>query len=205
MHTDTQNATASLERRDRRTKRFSALDLKDNVVIMALFDQLVTEDQVATLWHVWKMRHLPFYKEPFWRLLTLIPDAEPESIFAQAARVGDIEEGYISSSKAVPLIKKLAKTVPAPVWAKMLKMRLLPIAQSGYSTGKTRLVFATHDPTNPLVKEVVESLRLGEYELRYAPMNQLLGLVEEAFPAEEKTPSKRAKQTVPSGARLPGR
>jgi hypothetical protein len=202
MSTNTQNATASLERRAGRTERFSALDLKDNVVVMALFDQLVTEEQVATLWHVWKMRHLPFYKEPFWRLLTLIPGTEPESIFAQAARVGDIEEGYISPSKAVPLIKKLAKTVPAPVWAKMLKMRLLPIAQSGYSTGKTRLVFATHDPTNPLVKELLERLRLGEYELRYAPMGALMALVEEAFPAEEKAPARRA---VPSRARLRGR
>ncbi len=186
MHSDTPNATASLERSDGRTERFSALDLRDSVVIMALCDQLVTEEEVAALWQVWKGRHLSFYKEPFWRLLTLLPDAEPELIFAEAARVGDIEDSYITPSKAVVLIKMLARTLPASVWAKMLKMRLLPIAENGYVNGKTRLVFATHDPTNPLVKELLEGLRLDGYELRYAPMSQLVALVDEAFPSRDQ-------------------
>ena len=48
---------------------FSALALRDRVVIMLLFDQVVREDQVEQAWQLWQQMGREGAKEPLWRVL----------------------------------------------------------------------------------------------------------------------------------------
>lgn len=168
------------EGRTDRWDKFSPLEIRDKVVIMSLFDQLVTEAQVAALWLVWRHKHLRFSREPFWRLMTLLPGTDPESFFAQAARVAGIEDAYISPRTAIIFIRDFATSLPPAAWRRMISIPVLPVANQGSQEGG--LLIATHDPTNPLVKELLSRLPITNYELRYAPKETLTGLLKEAFP-----------------------
>ena len=167
---------------------FSALELRDRVVIMLLFDQIVTEKQVAKVWSLWQQEYWGDIKTPLWRLLTLVPELDRELILAEAARVYGIEEGHIAHRAVIPAIKQLQKRVPASLWEKMVDLRLVPIAETEQKyKHRMQVVFASHDPTHPEVKNVIEQLGVGIYELRYAPEFEIVELLAEAFPEEYAT------------------
>ncbi len=166
---------------------FAALALRDRVVIMLLFDQIVTEKQVAEVWALWQQEYRGDLKTSLWRLLTLVPDLDREMILAEAARVYEIEEVKLSSRAVLPVLKNLAKHVPAPVWEKMMRLRVLPLTETAQRfSHRKQLVFVSHDPTHPEVKELLEELGVGAYELRYAPEHEIVGILAEAFPREYK-------------------
>ncbi len=164
---------------------FAALALRDRVVIMLLFDQIVTEKQVVEVWALWQQEYRGDLKTSLWRLLTLVPELDREMILAEAARVYGIEEVCLSSRAILPVLKNLAKHVPAPVWEKMMALRVLPLTETvqKYSHRK-QLVFVSHDPTHPEVKDLLEELGVDAFELRYAPEHEIIGVMAEAFPRE---------------------
>ncbi len=176
--------------------KFSAVDLRDKVVTMALFEQIVTEAEVASLWQAWRAMHLHFHQEPFWRLLTLMPSRNPELIYEQAARVAGIEDAHIASSIAIDLIRKVADAIPPADWKKWLSIPLVPVTLAGYGQQTRALVVATHDPTNPLAKKLVHGLHIPNCELRYASQSSILELLEMAFPSRKI--ELRMPQSAPS-------
>ena len=164
---------------------FAALALRDRVVIMLLFDQIVTEKQVAQVWSLWKQEYRSDVKTALWRLLTLIPELDRELILAEAARVYEIEEVHLSSRAILPILKNLAKHVPAPLWEKMMALRMLPVTEIAQKfSHRKQLVFVSHDPTHPEVKELLQELGVDAFELRYAPEHEVVGVMAEAFPRE---------------------
>lgn len=164
---------------------FSALGLRDRVVIMLLFDQIVTEEQVAEVWALWQQEYQGDHKTSLWRLLALIPEIDRELILAETARVYGIEEAHMAPRLVVPGVKKLAQRVSPALWDQIKALRLLPITETEQQgSHRKQTVFASHDPTHPEVKEVLQELGVGIYELRYAPEKAIVDIFAEAFPDE---------------------
>lgn len=158
---------------------FSTLDLRDHVVIMALFDQLVSEAEVEAIWHVWRMRHLAFFQEPFWRLLLLLPNVNLEQLYEQAARVADIETAYLGRQSVFRAIRHLKHCLPGADWQELLEVPIVPVAEMGFGHQDKGIIFATNDTTNPRVRKLIDKVWKEQYELRYAPKDDLLQLLEE--------------------------
>lgn len=167
------------------TEEFAALALRDRVVIMLLFDQIITEKQVKQVWSLWQQEYRGDLKTSLWRLMTLVPELDREMILAEAARVYGIEEMRLSSRSILPVLKNLAKHVPAPLWEKMMALRMLPVTEVAQKfSHRKQLVFVSHDPTHPEVKELLQELGVDAFELRYAPEHEIIGVMAEAFPRE---------------------
>ena len=159
--------------------RFSPLDLRDHVVIMALFDQLVSEAEVESVWHVWRMRHLAFFQEPFWRLLLLLPNVNLEQLYEQAARVADIETAYLGRQSVFMAIRHVKHCLPRADWKELLDVPIVPIAVMGIGSQGKGIIFATNDTTNLRVRKLIDKVWKKHYELRYAPEDDLIQLLEE--------------------------
>jgi type IV pilus assembly protein PilB len=166
---------------------FSALELRDRVVIMLLFDQVVYEEQVALAWQLWQQMGQEGVKEPLWRVLTLFPEIDRELVYAEAARVYGFETARISRSRAIGLIHRVEEQVTASQWDQLVELRVIPVTESEQvHTHRARLVFATQDPTRPDVHRLLPTLDLGGFELRYAPEQEIAALLIEAFPQRYK-------------------
>ncbi len=196
MATAASQMTPGSESRSDNGEKFSVLHLRDKVVTMALFEQIVTEAEVASLWQAWRAKHLHFHREPFWRLLTLLPRTNLELIYAQAARVAGIEDAHITSSIAIDMIRKVAAALLPADWKKWLSLPMVPVTLAGYGQQARALVVATHDPTNPLAKKLVHGLRIPNCELRYASQTSILELLDMAFPSRQR--ELRVPKSAPS-------
>lgn len=160
--------------------RFSTIDLRDPVVIMALFDQIVTEPEVEALWQVWRLRHLPFRREPFWRLLLLLANADANLLYQQAARVGGVEEARLNRHAAFTAIRNTKREMDRSAWKILAEVPVVPVDEQGYGRNGRTVIFATEDPTHPrVIKLVEETWTDAPYELRYAPREELLALLED--------------------------
>ncbi|HMB89602.1 MAG TPA: hypothetical protein VKP65_02065 [Rhodothermales bacterium] len=166
---------------------FSALNLRDRVVIMLLFDQIVCEEQVANVWPLWKQQSTSETELPIWRMLTLVPEINRELIFAEAARVYGIEEVHIERRGALPIIERVYHHCPRPLWDQLVRLRTVPVAAGTQQhSQRSRLIFATHDPMNPDLQELLPQLGMGGYEVRYAPEEDVVNLLADAFPWKYK-------------------
>ncbi len=162
---------------------FSTLALRDRVVIMLLFDQVVREDQVALAWQLWHQMSSNGVKEPLWRVLTLFPDLDRELVYAEAARVYGFDEARISRMHAMELIKEMQARISRELWDKMVELRVMPITEvTQKHSHRKRIVFASPDPTRPEVHQLLPDLGLEGFELRYAREGEIVNLLIEAFP-----------------------
>ncbi|MFQ5572135.1 MAG: hypothetical protein ACE5G0_20855 [Rhodothermales bacterium] len=166
-----------------RPEQFSALELRDRVVIMLLFDQIVSEERVAEVWSLWKQQAMGQPQEPLWRFLTLIPELDRDLIFGEVARVYGIEEVRMNRRIALPLIERMHRNIPGPLWEEMVELRVLPVSETTqHHSHRHRVIFATHDPMHPATQELMPKLNIGGYELRYAPEKEVIDLLVESFP-----------------------
>ena len=175
--------TASLHLDAATEGSFSVIELRDRVVIMLLFDQVVREDQVELAWQLWQQMGREGAKEPLWRVLMLFPDLDRELIYAEAARVYGFEEARISRPKALSLIKEMETRISRDLWEQVVDLRVMPIAESVQKhSHRKRVIFATPDPTRPEVHRLLPEFNIDSFELRYARESEILNLLIEAFP-----------------------
>lgn len=154
--------------------------VRDRVVIMLLFDQIVREKHVEQAWAMKKQSHP---HDSLWRVLTLLPDVDEELVYAEAARVYGFEEAQISRLTAVPLIQKMERQLKEDTWNRMVELRVIPISsEEQQHSHRQRLVFATHDPTRPKIHRFLQQLNLSGFDLRYAPESKVIDLLIKAFP-----------------------
>lgn len=158
--------------------RFSAEELRDPVVIMALFEQLVTEQEVEALWKVWRLAHLPFRREPFWRLLLQLPHTDPKLIYEQAARVAGIETAFLSRHSPFAAIRTLKRQLSRSAWRALAQIPIVPVAEQGFGHQAGCMIFATEDATAPRLVRLLEDAWPNPYELRYAAREDLVTLLE---------------------------
>lgn len=164
--------------------RFSALNLRDRVVIMLLFDQIVSEQRVAEVWALWQQQFGGDTRQnPLWRLLLKVPEIDRNLIYAEAARVYGIETARISRREALPLVERLGRIYPPELWDKMTELRLVPIAEAIQDhSHRKKVILACHDPSHPDVQDLLPKLRLPGYEVRFSPEYDIVDLLAEAFP-----------------------
>ena len=170
-----------------RQETFSTLDLRDRVVIMAIFYEIVRVDYVEQAWKHWKTMQQNGSDEALWRVLVRNPEVDREALYEVAAQIYSFEEADINRLRAQTLIRELSTTFSEAQWKRMFEMLVVPIAVGeDPRSGHARLIFATHDPTRPEVTRLLQSLKLNSFELRYAGPAKITELFSEIFGTQVK-------------------
>ncbi|MEX1055428.1 MAG: GspE/PulE family protein [Rhodothermales bacterium] len=162
---------------------FSALDLRDRVVIMLLFKQVVQIEQVEEAWRRWQKKSEGKSKEPLWRVLTMDSSFDRDKIFAEAAQVYAFKEVHVDRPQALKFIKGQKETFTESQWERMAKLHVVPISYEAQpQTKEKRMIFISYDPSRPDVNRLMRELRLESFELRFATELEVTTLIGEAFP-----------------------
>ena len=164
---------------------FSVLEnLKDRVVIMLLFNEIVRIEQVEQAWKAWRTLQKQGQSEALWRILAAQPGIDRERIFAEAADVYVFKKAEISTAGVVSYLQSVKGKYAGERWEEMNRLCVLPIGQEDHLRGdeETRFFFATYDPTRPEVHSLMQKLGLERFKIHYAPEAVLRSLMEEAFP-----------------------
>ena len=180
---------------------FSALDLRDRVVVMLLFDQVVPIEQVAAAWRHWKEDAIDT-PDTLWRVLALLPGVDREAVYAEAARVYAFEPVDFNMYSARALLRKRRSAFTRAQWKQMIDLNVAPV-RTEYDDKKevASWVFATHDPARPAVKHLLDDLNVASHVLRYASEKAIEQVFADAFPrlASERVKQRPLPQT-PHGA-----
>ena len=179
--------TPSAQEEDTGADDFSAIDLRDRVVIMLLFKQMVSVDLVEKVWRKWETMVDDGSKEPLWRVLANQTDVDREQIFAEAAQVYAFKEAEIVRADALAYLKSQKTSYTDLQWERMSILHLIPFGEEKIPQSKdVRILFATHDPTRTEVNRFVRELKLDNYELQYAPESVINKLTAEVFPKKNE-------------------
>lgn len=156
---------------------FSAMELRDRVVIMLLFEQVVQIEDVERAWKDWMAMGGERASVPLWRVLLINPTLDRQKIFAQAARVYAFENAQISQNDTPDFLREVRDRFTESQWQRLIELCLLPIdREQGRYERDPRWIFATYDPAAPEVKALLQEMGLGRYEVRYAPQSLLVAL-----------------------------
>ena len=176
---------------------FSALEnLRDRVVIMLLFNEVVQVEQVEQAWRAWRTLQKQGKNEALWRILAGQPGIDRDRVFAEAADVYVFKKVEITASSAVSYLRGVKKKYTKEQWAEMDRLGVVPTGQEDHlrwSDEEPRFLFATHDPTRPEVHNLMQGLNLERFELHYAPESLLRSLMEEAFPSRDRPTQGRGR------------
>ncbi len=166
-------------------EKFSPLDLRDRVAIMAIFYEIVTLEQVEKAWQRWsKMQHKGS-TESLWHILVLEPGVDRDAIYEVAAQIYGFEVAEINRLRALALIRDVAESFSQEQWQRMIQLLVIPIGVGeDPRSGHARLIFATHDPTRPEVARLLQSFNLTSFDLRYGASSVISELFNEIFPPE---------------------
>lgn len=162
--------------------QFSPLDLRDRVVIMSIFYEIVRLDQVERAWRRWHLLQQHSAELALWRVLVRDPEVAHEAVYEVAAQIYGFEEAEVNRLRAQALIRDVSGSFSEAQWQRMFELLVAPIAVGeDPRTGHARLIFATHDPTRPEVTRLLQQLALDGFELRYAAADQITELFTEIF------------------------
>ena len=152
---------------------------RDRVVVMLLHKQAATREQVAEAVRI-QREDQP--KEALWRLLAQVPGVDRDAVYAEAASVYAFPMADISDPD--PNFARLVmETFSEERREMLLSMGLLPLEYDmDTASGSAKLVFATHDPARPDVHRVLQQLKLGRFELKYAPESEIRRITNDIFP-----------------------
>ena len=185
--TDAEPAEPTEERRvapvvDHAGNVFSPLDLRDRVVIMLLFKQTVSVEQVQETWVAWRREQRSGSKEMLWRAVAKRDDVDREQVFAEAAEVYAFETYSLNVDVALEVIDGLRKKrkFTETDWQTMRGLGVLPVNVQQVD-GQTRYVFGAFDPSNTQVQQFTRHLKIGIVELVYVPESSINALVIDAF------------------------
>ena len=161
---------------------FNPLELRDRVVIKLLFDQVVSEGQVAAAWSQWRALRDAGESKELWRVLTDDPDLDREAIFAEAANIYAFKTCSIPRSKILAFVQRQREKFDKEQWYRLAALNLVPAAAISDGDGSEPLwIFATHDPARPEINQQLRSLGLKRYEVYYAPESVVDGLIHDAI------------------------
>src|SRR5690625_2859160 len=161
---------------------FSPLDLRDRVVIMLLFKQVVSVEQVQETWVAWRREQRAGSKEMLWRAVARRDDVDREAVYAEAAEVYAFETHQLNVDEALKVIDGLqsARKFTEADWQRMRDLGILPIKVQQVD-GQPRYVFGAYDPSASQVQQFAKHLKIGIVELVYVPESTIKALVIDAF------------------------
>lgn len=157
-------------------------DLHDRVVIMLLFEQVVTTSQVQHVWQEWREHHHDGRPEPLWRSFTRQPGIDRERVFSIAATVYAFAEHPLDIEEAVEFISENKKLFTESEWEQMRSFSILPVARGLNSTsGAEQLVFVTYDPSSLAIRQLLRCMELGSHDVRFVPEKSMQILLRRGF------------------------
>lgn len=162
------------------SEEFSLLELRDRVVIMMSFKQLVSIEKIELAWRKWKEGGEIASADALWRVLAKDPDLDKDEIFACAAEVYAFDEGKITQ-QTYGFVQQQKDSFSDTAWKMFSEHHMAPIGLQGGTW-----LFATHDPTNNKVSRILRGCGVKNYELRFVPESQIVMLIQEGFPTFEK-------------------
>lgn len=168
-------AAASVEE-----ESFSALDLRDRVVVQLLQEEVVRVEQVKAAWNQRADEDPP---DALWRVVAHLQDVETEAVFAEAARVYAFEPATSILYRSRALLSEHRGRFSLGQRRRLVALGVLPVKVNETPDGP-RWLFATHDPARPPVHALLADLEVPAYELRYAPAAAIRERLEESFPGE---------------------
>ncbi|MCH8276045.1 MAG: type II/IV secretion system protein [Bacteroidetes bacterium] len=143
---------------------------------------IVDESHIRKAWTEWSRLRDCKIRIPLWRLLAVDEALDSEKIYVEAAAVYAFERADVSESEALMFLAEHRDDFKSEIWDQMIEHFVLPIAVTVDGiTGEHRWTFATHDPTRPEVHQLIQSLRLKRFELKYAPERLVGRLITETF------------------------
>ena len=169
-------APDTAETPDASSDAFSLLELRDRVVIMLSFKQLVSVEKIEQAWRQWKESGEIGSPESLWRVLAKDPELNRDEIFACAAEVYAFEEAQITPD-TYAFIQKNAGAFSQEAWKMFAEHHIVPIGREG-----STWLFATYDPTNNKVGRILRGCGVKNYELRFVPEAATLTAIQEGFP-----------------------
>lgn len=162
---------------------FSVQDIRDRVVIMALFYQHVDEVVVERAWHGQRERaRATGHRMMLWRLLLEQPEVQPEQLYQLAAKVYGYDEVEITPLGTLAVITRVAERFTPDQWYRLIELCLVPVKYDpSNSDPEARWIFATHDPTRPAVRQALTDFGFQHFTLCYAPEALLVEALTRAF------------------------
>ena len=166
-------------------EEFSPLDLRDRVVVMAIFYEIVKLEHVEKAWRRWSKMQQKGSNDSLWNILVQEPGVNRDAIYEVAAQIYGFEIADINRLRALALIRDVSESFSQEQWQSMIQLLVIPIAVGeDPRSGHARLIFATHDPTRPEVARLLQSFNLTSFDLRYAAPSVISELFNEIFPPE---------------------
>ena len=164
-------------------EHFSPLDLRDRVVIMSIFYEIVKVEQVEKAWQRWTTMQHNGSTESLWRVLVTEPGVDRDAIYEVAAQIYGFEVAEINRLRALALIRDVEASFSEQQWQRMIQFLVVPIGVGeDPRSGHARLIFATPDPTRPEVARLLQSFNLNSFDLRYGAPSVISELFNEIFP-----------------------
>jgi ketosteroid isomerase-like protein len=170
---------------------FSALDLRDRVVVMLLFGQVVQVEQVEEAWHQWQ-NEAEDTPDALWRVVARRPDVDDEAAFATAARVYAFESAASILYRSRALLRAHRGRFSLRQRRHLVALGVLPVKIDETPEGPC-WIFATHDPARPAVQRLLAKLDVPAYELQYGPAEAIRERLVKAFPGEAALGSRSAE------------
>ena len=164
-------------------EEFAPIDLRDRVVIMSLFYEIVKVEQVEKAWQRWsKMQHKGS-ADSLWRVLVTERGVDRDAVYEVAAQIYGFEVAEINRLRALALIRDVAESFSEDQWQHMIQLLVIPIGVGeDPRSGHARLIFATPDPTRPEVTRLLQRFNLNSFDLRYGAPSVISELFNEIFP-----------------------
>ncbi|MEX2402306.1 MAG: GspE/PulE family protein [Rhodothermales bacterium] len=159
--------------------------IRDRVVLRLLDKRLVTAEQVKIALGNREKENL---KATLWRIVAQNPTVDREQVYREAALTyafveRDLEENAVD----LDFVRQVADVFPEKKRNRLIELRIVPIGyEFEQQTQMLRVVFITHDPSLPAVRELMQDLNLERYELQYADESKVKDLLLRAFPKKNE-------------------
>ncbi len=156
---------------------------RDRVVAMMLRKRVITSE------HVEKAKELAkdYPREVLWRVVALVPGVDTDAVFATAAAVYAFTEAPIGDGKPNPdFVRLVMNTFPEEKRSQLLELKVIPYEAEVGRSGNHRLIFVSHDPARPDLQRLLQELKVGRVEIRYAPESHIAAQIAELFPKENQ-------------------
>ena len=161
---------------------YSHLNIKDRVVVMLLHKMVVTTADVEKAIEV---RSESGSKDALWRYLAAAAnDSTREAIYAEAASVYAFRDANLGPGRPdADFAKLVMEAFDEERRDRLFQLRVIPVEyEADSATGGAKLVFATNDPARPDLHRFLQQLKLGRFELQYAPESAITRLYGDIFP-----------------------
>lgn len=150
--------------------------IRDRVVIMLLFHEIVQLEQIRNAWEKWN-RTNPTKADSFWRFLANQKEMPADRIYEVASEVYAFPKAQFVAQQVPSFIQKCEAILPANAWHDLRQFGLVPVGQERRQGAPDRWIFATHDPSHPDAVRVIRNAGVGHYDIRYAPKAELSALL----------------------------